>query len=133
MTRELRKLNDELQDIVMSIRMVPLSGVFQRLNRTVRDMSKKLGKFVDFETLGGDTEVDKSINDIIGDPLMHMVEMLSTTPLSFRGAPRAGKPERGTVTLSAKNVGGEIVIEVQDDGKGLDSEQILATAQKEVS
>ena len=128
-TRELRKLNDELQDIVMSIRMVPLSGVFQRLNRTVRDMSKKLGKFVDFETLGGDTEVDKSINDIIGDPLMHMVRNAVDHAIEFpRERLELGKPERGTVTLSAKNVGGEIVIEVQDDGKGLDSEQILATA-----
>lgn len=128
-TRELRKLNDELQDIVMSIRMVPLSGVFQRLNRTVRDMSKKLGKFVDFETLGGDTEVDKSINDIIGDPLMHMVRNAVDHAIEFpRERLELGKPERGTVTLSAKNVGGEIVIEVQDDGKGLDSEQILANA-----
>lgn len=128
-TRELRKLNDELQDIVMSIRMVPLSGVFQRLNRTVRDMSKKLGKFVDFETLGGNTEVDKSINDIIGDPLMHMVRNAVDHAIEFpRERLELGKPERGTVTLSAKNVGGEIVIEVQDDGKGLDSEQILATA-----
>lgn len=128
-TRELRKLNDELQDIVMSIRMVPLSGVFQRLNRTVRDMSKKLGKPVDFVTLGGDTEVDKSINDIIGDPLMHMVRNSVDHAIeSPKERLALGKPERGTVTLSAKNAGGEIVISVEDDGKGLDSQKILATA-----
>ena len=130
-TRELRKLNDELQDIVMSIRMVPLSGVFQRLNRTVRDMSKKLGKFVDFETLGGDTEVDKSINDIIGDPLMHMVRNAVDHAIEFpRERLELGKPERGTVTLSAKNVGGEIVIEVQDDGKGLTANRYSPLPQK---
>ena len=67
--RELRKLTDELQDVVMSIRMVPLSGVFQRMNRIVRDMCKKLDKQVDLVTEGGDTEVDKTINEAIGDPL----------------------------------------------------------------
>jgi len=72
-TRQLRKLTDELQDIVMSIRMVPLSGVFQKMNRIVRDMSKKLNKEVVFETIGGETEVDKSITDMIADPFMHMI------------------------------------------------------------
>lgn len=128
-TRELRKLTDELQDIVMSIRMVPLSGVFQRMNRIVRDISKKQGKLVDFVTVGGETEVDKSINDIIGDPLMHMirnaVDHAIETP---KERAEAGKPEQGKVTLEARNIGGEIVITVEDDGRGLDSSQILAKA-----
>ncbi|MEG2769389.1 MAG: chemotaxis protein CheA, partial [Oscillospiraceae bacterium] len=71
--RELRKLTDELQDVVMSMRMVPLSGVFQKMNRIVRDMCKKLGKEADLVTIGAETEVDKSINDSITDPFMHMV------------------------------------------------------------
>ena len=98
-TRELRKLTDELQDIVMSIRMMPLSGVFQKMNRIVRDMSKKLGKQVELVAVGGDTEVDKSINDIIGDPLMHMirnaVDHAIETP-EVRAA--AGKPRQGRVS-----------------------------------
>lgn len=128
-TRELRKLTDELQDIVMSIRMVPLSGVFQKMNRIVRDMSKKLGKEIEFVTEGGDTEVDKSINDIIGDPLMHMirnaVDHAIETP-EERAA--AGKPRQGKVILGARNIGGEIVITVEDDGRGLDPAKILYKA-----
>ncbi|MEG0339516.1 MAG: Hpt domain-containing protein, partial [Oscillospiraceae bacterium] len=72
-TRQLRKLTDQLQDIVMSIRMVPLSGVFQKMNRIVRDMNKKLGKEVELVTVGGETEVDKTINDVLADPFMHMI------------------------------------------------------------
>jgi len=128
-TRQLRKLTDELQDIVMSIRMVPLSGVFHKMNRILRDMAKKLNKLIDFETVGGDTEVDKSINDIIGDPLMHMIRNSVDHAIeSPEERVQAGKPERGKVTLSAQNIGGEIVITVADDGRGLDAEKILAKA-----
>ncbi|MFA9381501.1 MAG: Hpt domain-containing protein, partial [Acetanaerobacterium sp.] len=72
-SRQLRKLTDELQDIVMSIRMVPISGVFNKMNRIVRDMSKKLGKDVELVIVGEDTEVDKTIIDSLGDPLMHLI------------------------------------------------------------
>ncbi|MBD5102237.1 MAG: chemotaxis protein CheA, partial [Subdoligranulum sp.] len=68
--RELRKLTDELQDVVMSMRMVPLTGVFQKMNRIVRDMCKKLGKKAELVTVGGETEVDKTINEVLGDPFM---------------------------------------------------------------
>jgi len=128
-TRQLRKLTDELQDIVMSIRMVPLSGVFHKMNRILRDMSKKLNKLINFETFGGDTEVDKSINDMIGDPLMHIIRNCVDHAIeSPEERISMGKPERGKVTLTAQNIGGEIVITVSDDGRGLDSEKILATA-----
>lgn len=128
-TRELRKLTDELQDVVMSIRMVPLSGVFQKMNRIIRDMSKKLGKEVEFETIGGETEVDKTINDSIADPFMHMIRNSMDHAIEAPEVRRAlGKPEIGKVTIAARNVGGEIVINISDDGAGLNSEKIMAKA-----
>lgn len=130
-TRELRKLTDELQDVVMSIRMVPLSGVFQKMNRIVRDMGKKLNKAVELETIGGDTEVDKTINDTITDPFMHMIRNSMDHAIESAEERRAlGKPETGTITLAAQNIGGEIVITISDDGCGLDSEKIMNKAKK---
>ena len=127
--RELRKLTDELRDVVMSIRMVPLSGLFQRMNRIVRDMCKKLDKEVDLVTEGGDTEVDKTINDAIGDPFMHMIRNALDHAIELpEERIAAGKPERGNVTISAKNIGGEIVINISDDGRGLDKKAILEKA-----
>ncbi|WP_312643829.1 chemotaxis protein CheA [Hydrogenoanaerobacterium sp.] len=130
-TRQLRKLTDELQDIVMSIRMVPLSGVFQKMNRIVRDMSKKLNKLVDLETLGGETEVDKTIIDSITDPFMHMIRNSMDHAIESPEERKAlGKPETGKVTMAAQNVGGEIVITISDDGKGLRTEQLLKKARQ---
>lgn len=127
--RELRKLTDELQDVVMSMRMVPLTGVFQKMNRIVRDMCKKLGKKAELVTVGGETEVDKTINEVLGDPFMHMVRNSMDHAIEMpEERIAAGKPETGTVTLSAQNVGGEIVITIADDGCGLNRETILRKA-----
>lgn len=128
-TRELKKLTNDLQSIVMSMRMMPLTGTFQKMNRIVRDMSKKLGLEVNFESSGGETEVDKTIVDSITDPLMHMIRNSmdhAIEPPEERVA--KGKPEVGKVSLSAENVGGEIVIKVSDDGRGLNTEKILKKA-----
>ncbi len=129
--RELRKLTDELQDVVMSIRMVPLSGTFLKMERIVRDMCKKLDKKADLVTEGGDTEIDKSINDAIVDPFMHMIRnsmdhAIETTEERIA----AGKSEVGEILLSAKNVGGEIHINIADDGKGLNPEKLLEKARQ---
>ncbi len=127
--RELRKLTDELQDVVMSIRMVPLSGVFQRMNRIVRDMCKKLDKDVDLVTEGGDTEVDKTINEALGDPFMHMVRNSMDHGIEMpEERVQKGKPAKGKITLAAKNIGGEIVITISDDGQGLDPEVLMRKA-----
>ena len=127
--RELRKLTDELQDVVMSMRMVPLTGVFQKMNRIVRDMCKKLGKKAELVTVGGETEVDKTINEVLGDPFMHMVRNSMDHAIEMpEERVAAGKPETGTITLSAQNVGGEIVISIADDGCGLNRESILRKA-----
>lgn len=129
--RQLRKLTDELQDIVMSIRMVPVSVVFQKMNRIVRDMSKRLGKEVDLEIIGETTEVDKNIIDHLSDPLMHLIRNSMDHGLENNGERIAvGKPSKGTITLEAKNAGGEVLIIVRDDGKGLNREKILNKAKE---
>lgn len=127
--RELRKLTDDLQDIVMSIRMVPLQSTFHKMDRIVRDMGKKLGKYAELVTEGGDTEVDKTINDAIVDPLMHMIRNSMDHAIEMpEERVRLGKPEVGTISLTAKNTGGEILITISDDGAGLDAEKLLAKA-----
>ncbi len=129
--RELRKLTDELQDVVMSIRMVPLTGTFQKMNRIVRDMSKKLGKPAELVTVGGETEVDKTINDAIADPFMHMIRNSMDHAIESPEERAAlGKPETGTITLAARNVGGEIIVEIKDDGRGLNPEKLLDKARR---
>lgn len=128
-TRELHKLMDELQDVVMSIRMVPLTGTFRKMERIVRDMSKKLGKEAELVMIGGDTEVDKTINDALADPLMHMVRNSMDHAIEMPEEREAlGKPRVGKVTLTAKNVGGEILITVSDDGAGLNKDVLLRKA-----
>lgn len=131
--RELKKLTSELQDTVMSIRMVPLAGVFQKMNRIVRDMRKKLGKEVDFVIEGEDTEVDKSIVDSLQDPLMHLVRNCMDHGIEEHVEDRikAGKPEKGTLKLIAQNASGEVIITVSDDGQGIDPEKILNKARKQ--
>lgn len=131
--RQLRKLTSELQDTVMSIRMVPLVGVFQKMNRIVRDMKKKLNKDVEFVMEGEDTEVDKSIVDSLQDPLMHLVRNCMDHGIEDNVADRVaeGKPEKGTVKLTAQNSSGEVIITVSDDGAGIDPEKILAKARKQ--
>ncbi|MDR0984319.1 MAG: chemotaxis protein CheA [Ruminococcus sp.] len=128
--RQLRKLTDELQDIVMSIRMVPLSGVFNKMTRIVRDMKVKLGKDVNLVLEGEDTEVDKSIIDSLNDPIMHMVRNSMDHGIedNVEDRLRAGKPAKGTITLAAYNSSGEVIIVVSDDGGGINAEKVLQKA-----
>lgn len=130
--RDLKKLTGELQDTVMSIRMVPLAGVFQKMNRIVRDMRKKLNKDVDFVMEGEDTEVDKSIVDSLQDPIMHLVRNCMDHGIEDNVQDRiyAGKPEKGTLRLTAQNASGEVIITISDDGAGIDPEKIMAKAKR---
>lgn len=129
-TRQLRKLTDDLQDIAMSLRMVPVSGVFQKMNRIVRDMKQKLHKDVRLTIIGENTEVDKSIVDSIGDPIMHIVRNSMDHGIEDTEEERiaAGKNPQGEITLSANHTGSEVVITVSDDGRGIDPQVILAKA-----
>ena len=113
----------------MSVRMVPLSTTFQKMNRIVRDMSKKLDKEVQLEIIGEETEVDKNIIEHISDPLMHLIRNSldhGIEPLEERQV--KGKPDIGKIILEAKSSGGEVWIIIKDDGKGLDKEKILKKA-----
>jgi two-component system chemotaxis sensor kinase CheA len=129
--RQLRKLTDELQNMVMSIRMVPVAGTFQKMQRIVRDMCRNLGKEADLVTMGEETDIDKTIVDAISDPIMHLVRNSMDHGVEMpEDRQAAGKAVKATVTLSAQNTGGEILITVSDDGKGLDAEALLNKAKK---
>ncbi|MDR3305087.1 MAG: chemotaxis protein CheW [Clostridiales Family XIII bacterium] len=127
--KQLDKLTNELQDTVMSIRMLPVSMVFQRMRRIVRDMSKSLGKEAELVLVGETTEVDKTILDALTDPIMHLVRNAMDHAIELsaeRG--EAGKNPVGHIVLSAQNSGGDVIISVSDDGKGLDKNVILDKA-----
>ena len=121
----------DLQESVMSIRMIPMSVVFSRFPRMLRDLANKLGKKVDFVTQGEATELDKGLVEKITDPLTHLVRNSCDHGIEMPAdRVRAGKPETGTITLSAAHQGGSIVIEVRDDGHGMSREKILAKARE---
>ncbi|MFA6850781.1 MAG: chemotaxis protein CheA, partial [Selenomonadaceae bacterium] len=129
--RQLHKLNGELQDSVMAIRMVPVEGTFRKMNRLVRDMAKNLEKKVQLVLVGETTEVDKNINEHISDPLMHIIRNAVDHGIELPEERRAaGKPEIGKITLMAENAGGEVVIHITDDGAGLNREKILKRARE---
>lgn len=126
---QLERNTRDLQEAVMSIRMMPISFVFSRFPRVVRDLASKLGKQVDLKTVGEGTELDKGLIEKITDPLTHLIRNSldhGIEPPEKRAA--LGKPERGTITLRASHQGGSVVIEVVDDGAGLNREKILAKA-----
>jgi two-component system chemotaxis sensor kinase CheA len=123
------KIVRELQALSMSMRMVPLKATFQKMNRLVRDLAHKGGKQVDFVTSGEETEIDRNMVDVIGDPLVHMIRNALDHGVE-RPEVRAesGKTPTGLVTLSAFHAGGNVVVKMEDDGKGLDREKIFRKA-----
>ncbi len=130
-SRHLQKITGEMQDMVMSIRMVPLSATFHKMQRIVRDMGRKLNKEVKLELIGENTEVDKNIIEHISDPLMHLVRNAVDHGIEGPGQREAaGKPKIGTVTLEAQNAGSDVIVTVRDDGSGLEKERILKKAAK---
>lgn len=131
-SRQHRKIITEIKEMVMSVRMVPLSATFHRMNRIVRDMSLKLGKEVHLEILGEETEVDKTIAESMADPLMHLVRNAIDHGLETpEERKRIGKGTVGKLTLEAKNSGRDVLIRVLDDGKGLDKEKIYEKAYRQ--
>jgi two-component system chemotaxis sensor kinase CheA len=129
--RQLRKITSELQDMVMSIRLVPIAATFQKMNRVVRDMSKKLNKDVELELVGEEIEVDKNIIEHISDPLMHLIRNSMDHGLeSSEERIEKGKPKKGRIILEAKNSGGDVWLMIKDDGRGLNKEKILQKAEE---
>ncbi len=125
------KIVREMQDLSMSMRMVPLKATFSKMARLVRDVSRKLGKQVNLVTEGEDTEIDRNMVDVINDPLMHMVRNSVDHGIEMPEVrDKKGKPRAGTVKLAAYHAAGKIVVEIRDDGKGLSRDVILAKAKE---
>ncbi|MGB7656879.1 MAG: hybrid sensor histidine kinase/response regulator [Pseudolabrys sp.] len=127
--QRLSNVTAELQEGVMKTRMQPIGNAWQKLPRIVRDLSNELGKKIDLEMQGADTELDRQVLDLIKDPLTHMVRNSADHGLETAEERRAvGKPEHGLIRLSAYHEGGYIIIRIADDGRGLDTERIKAKA-----
>jgi len=125
----LSRIIRELQNVAMSMRLVPIKPVFQKMIRVVRDITKKNGKEIEIVFNGENTEIDKNIVDMINDPIMHMVRNSCDHGVeSTADRIAAGKSARGTIRLSAAHRSGAIVIEISDDGRGLNKEKIIAKA-----
>jgi len=126
---QLSSITSELQRTSTSLRMVPIKQSFQRMSRLVRDLSKDVGKLVGVVMKGEDTEIDRNMVDEIYNPLVHMIRNAVDHGIEFsEERTKLGKPEKGMVQLQAYHRGGNIVIEISDDGKGLDKERILRKA-----
>lgn len=125
----LRRVSIDLQDLSMALRMVPLSGAFRKLVRVVHDVTRRVGKQIKLELIGEETEVDKSVLELLSDPLVHLVRNAIDHGIEAPDTRRAaGKPDEGTITVEARHSGSEVLIVVRDDGRGLDRQRILRKA-----
>jgi two-component system chemotaxis sensor kinase CheA len=127
--QELTRSSHALQAMVMQIRMIPIEAVFMRFPRLVRDVASKLDKQVELELVGKETELDRTVVDAIGDPLVHLIRNSLDHGLeSPEDRIAAGKPPAGTLTIGARHAGGSIAITVKDDGHGIDPEKVATVA-----
>lgn len=125
----MNSLIKELQDVVMSIRMMPISTLFHKMRRLVRDMSRKVGKEIELELIGEETEVDKNVIDALSDPLLHIIRNSVDHGIEDKAIRLAsGKLAKGKITLEAKMTGSDIIVSVSDDGRGLQRDDILNKA-----
>ena len=125
----LGKISRELQELSMSMRMVPIQGVFQKMARLVRDLARKSGKEIGFVTIGAETELDRNVVEAISDPLVHMVRNAADHGIELpEDRLKAGKPREGRLTLKAYHQSGNIVIEIADDGHGLNEAKLVRKA-----
>ncbi|REH36713.1 two-component system chemotaxis sensor kinase CheA [Paraperlucidibaca baekdonensis] len=129
--QQLERNTRELQETVMSIRMLPVSAVFNRFPRLVRDLAGKLDKQIELRTFGESTELDRGVIEKITDPLTHLIRNSVDHGIELPDErTAAGKPAKGVLTLSAYHQGGSVIIQIQDDGKGFDRDRILAKARE---
>jgi two-component system, chemotaxis family, sensor kinase CheA len=127
--QNLTRTSHALQQMVMQVRMIPVEAVFLRFPRLVRDLSTKLDKQVDLKLVGQDTELDRTVVDALGDPLVHLVRNALDHGLeSPAERVAAGKPETGTLEISARHAGGNVIISVRDDGAGIDPARVARKA-----
>lgn len=129
-SEDIERLSGELRDTMMVLRMMPVASLFGRFRRLVHDLSRETGKVIELETEGETTEVDKTVIDRLADPLVHLVRNSIDHGLETPDERRAaGKPEAGHVRLSARQSGGEVIITVKDDGRGINRERVRAKAE----
>ena len=125
----LGRITTEIQEAVMQMRMLPISNVFRKFPRVIRDLAREKGKQMELVLIGEDTELDRSVIESISDPLLHLVRNAADHGIETPEIRKAmGKPESGTITLSASHAGNHIIIEVSDDGAGMDAEKLVAKA-----
>jgi len=128
-SEQFERLVSQLRDNTMSIRMLPIGSTFSKFRRLLRDLASDLGKEIDLVTSGAETELDKTVIERLGDPLVHIIRNSVDHGVELPAQREAlGKPRKGTVTLSATHSGAHVLIEVTDDGGGLDTDRILAKA-----
>jgi two-component system chemotaxis sensor kinase CheA len=126
---EVERLTNELRDTALNIRMLPIGSTFSKFKRLVRDLSQELGKEIEMETFGGDTELDKTVIEKLNDPLVHIIRNSIDHGVEMPEVRRAaGKPAGGTVKLGAEHSGGSVLITIRDDGAGLDREVLRTKA-----
>jgi two-component system chemotaxis sensor kinase CheA len=136
LVKELRKaslyldqVSKEIQSSVLGIRMVPVKTIFTRFPRMLRDLAKSSGKRIELQMLGEETEIDKSLIEELSDPLIHLIRNSADHGIELPEVrARAGKPESGTVVLRARHEGGSVLVEIEDDGKGIDPQVVRAKA-----
>jgi len=128
---QLARITSELQKTAMSMRMVPIGGLFQKMNRLIRDLARKTGKQVELEAIGSDTELDRNVVEELADPLMHMIRNAIDHGVELeQERVAAGKSPIGCVRLRASHQAGHIAIEITDDGRGLNRDRILEKARR---
>ncbi|WP_283196250.1 chemotaxis protein CheA [Rhizobium sp. AN80A] len=129
-SEEIERLSGELRDTMMVLRMVPVATLFSRFRRLVHDLARETGKVIELVTEGESTEVDKTVIERLADPLVHLVRNSIDHGLETPAERlAAGKSEAGTVTLSARQAGGEVIISIKDDGRGINRERVRAKAE----
>ncbi|TBZ12876.1 chemotaxis protein CheA [Rhizobium leguminosarum] len=129
-SEEIERLSGELRDTMMVLRMVPVASLFSRFRRLVHDLARETGKVIELVTEGESTEVDKTVIERLADPLVHLVRNSIDHGLETPADRLAsGKTEAGTVTLSARQAGGEVIISIKDDGRGINRERVRAKAE----
>ncbi|WP_029898394.1 chemotaxis protein CheA [Desulfohalovibrio reitneri] len=128
-TEEVERLCDDLRERTLSLRMLPIGTTFNKFRRLVRDLSCELGKEIELKTSGAETELDKTVIEKLGDPLVHLLRNSIDHGIETPGERRAaGKPEMGTIRLHAQQAAGQVRIEISDDGRGIDPDKVLAKA-----
>ncbi|MDX2470146.1 MAG: chemotaxis protein CheA [SAR324 cluster bacterium] len=123
------RISDDLQNTLMDMRLIPVKTVFQKIPRIIRDIARKTGKSINFQMIGEHTQIDKSIIEVLGDPLVHIIRNSCDHGIESKEKRlAAGKPEEGTVILKASHQGGSIAIDIIDDGAGVNTEKVLEIA-----